>query len=67
MININLKIEVENHKEVARKHGSFGFLPEAMIKSKVEEKIKEAIVTALEKTIVEELSNNGVTASMKIE
>ncbi|WP_238883163.1 hypothetical protein [Clostridium sp. YIM B02551] len=66
MIKITIGIDVKNPKEVAMNHGIPGFVPNELIKGKVEDEIKNEIVKKLKVAIFEELRRNGVESRIDI-
>lgn len=66
MINISINIDVKNPGEVASNHGIPGFIPQELVKSKVESEIKNEIIKKLKLALIEELKRNGVRATLNI-
>ncbi|ERK31620.1 MULTISPECIES: hypothetical protein [Clostridium] len=66
MINISITIDVKNPGEVAANHGIPGFVPQDLIRGKVESEIKSTIIKKLKVALADELRRNGVKCNMNI-
>lgn len=66
MINISITIDVKNPGEVATSHGIPAFIPQELIRSKVESEIKNTIIRKLKVALEDELRANGVKCNMNI-
>ena len=67
MIEIKIKVDVENHKEIAEGQGAiFKLVPRFLLTGKVEEEIKKQLKNALNANLKKELSQRGVKADVSI-
>ena len=67
MIEIKIKVDVENHKEIAEGQGAiFKLVPKFLLTGKVEEEIKKQLKQALNANLQKELSQRGVKADVSI-
>lgn len=66
MINISITIDVKNPGEVASNNGIPSFIPQDLIKNKVESEIKSTIIKKLKVALADELRRNGVKCNMNI-
>ena len=67
MIVIKIKVDIENHKEIAEGQGSiFKLIPKFLLSGQVEEEIKKRLKKALTENLKNELSQRGVKAEVSI-
>ena len=67
MIEIKIKVDIENHKEIAEGQGAiYKLVPKFLLSGKVEEEIKNRLKMALNENLKKELSQRGVMAEIII-
>ena len=67
MIEIKIRVDVENPKEIAASQGAiFKLVPKFLLSGKVDDEIKKQLKKALSESLKNELSQRGVEAEVSI-